>query len=130
MSDHKDKVERKVKTTKAALQPIPDKLYFTIGEVARLCALKPHVLRYWEQEFSQLTPSKRRGNRRYYQRNDVVLVRQIQDLLYNKGYTIEGAKAQLSGEESAATKAVQSARAALNSAMQQLEEVVVELEEA
>jgi len=77
------------------LPPIPDKLYFTIGEVSRLCDLKSHVLRYWEQEFSQLSPGKRRGNRRYYQRKDVLLVRQIKDLLYYQGFTIEGARVQL-----------------------------------
>jgi DNA-binding transcriptional MerR regulator len=79
------------------LPTIPDKLYFTIGEVGKLCQLRPHVLRYWEQEFPQLSPSKRRGNRRYYQRKDVLLIRQIKDLLYNQGFTIEGARQQLSG---------------------------------
>lgn len=77
------------------LPPIPDKRYFTIGEAATLCAVKPHVLRYWEQEFSQLKPSKRRGNRRYYQHQDVLLVRQIRKLLYDDGFTIEGARLQL-----------------------------------
>ncbi len=82
------------------LPPIPEKLYFGIGEVAKLCGLQPHVLRYWEQEFSQLSPSKRRGNRRYYQRKDVVLIRRIRSLLYEQGYTIEGARRQLSGDVS------------------------------
>lgn len=77
------------------LPQIPEKLYFSIGEVATLCALKPHVLRYWEQEFQQLNPTKRRGNRRYYQRKDVIMIRRIKDLLYNQGYTIEGARHQL-----------------------------------
>lgn len=77
------------------LPPIPDKRYFTIGEVAELCSVKPHVLRYWEQEFSQLKPSKRRGNRRYYQRGDVVMIREIKSLLYEQGYTIGGARQQL-----------------------------------
>lgn len=77
------------------LPDIPGKLYFTIGEVSRLCDLKPHVLRYWEQEFSQLSPSKRRGNRRYYQRKDVLLIREIKGLLYGQGYTIEGARQKL-----------------------------------
>lgn len=81
------------------LPTIPDKLYFTIGEVAILCDLRPHVLRYWEQEFPQLSPSKRRGNRRYYQRKDVVLIRSIKDLLYSQGYTIEGARQQLTADE-------------------------------
>jgi DNA-binding transcriptional MerR regulator len=129
MSDHKTKMDRKSKSTETSLQPIPDKLYFTIGEVAELCALKTHVLRYWEQEFSQLTPSKRRGNRRYYQRKDVILVRQIQNLLYNQGYTIEGAKAQLVGEESIAIKNMQNSQAVLQSVMTQLETMVRELEE-
>jgi DNA-binding transcriptional MerR regulator len=77
------------------LPPIPDKLYFTISEVSELCKLKSYVLRYWEQEFSQLKP-KRRGNRRYYQQQDILLVRQIKNLLYNQGFTIDGARTQLS----------------------------------
>ena len=80
------------------LPPIPAKRYFTIGEVSELCSVKPHVLRYWEQEFPQLNPVKRRGNRRYYQRQDVILIRQIRALLYNQGFTIGGARQQLSGE--------------------------------
>ena len=80
----------------SSLPEIPPKLYFTIGEVGGLCSLKPHVLRYWEQEFTQLRPTKRRGNRRYYQREDVELVRKIRELLYFQGYTIEGARQQLS----------------------------------
>lgn len=80
------------------LPPIPGKRYFTIGEVGELCAVKPHVLRYWEQEFPQLKPVKRRGNRRYYQRDDVLVIRQIRSLLYEQGFTICGAKQQLSGE--------------------------------
>ena len=80
------------------LPAIPAKRYFTIGEVSELCAVKPHVLRYWEQEFPQLKPVKRRGNRRYYQRQDVMLIRQIRALLYNQGFTITGARAQLSGD--------------------------------
>jgi DNA-binding transcriptional MerR regulator len=77
------------------LPPIPSKRYFTIGEVSELCAVKPHVLRYWEQEFPQLKPVKRRGNRRYYQRHDVVLIRQIRSLLYVEGFTISGARNKL-----------------------------------
>jgi DNA-binding transcriptional MerR regulator len=80
------------------LPPIPGKRYFTIGEVSELCDVKPHVLRYWEQEFPQLKPVKRRGNRRYYQRHDVLTVRQIRSLLYEQGFTIGGARQQLSGE--------------------------------
>lgn len=82
-------------TNNNELPVIPGKRYFTIGEVSDLCAVKPHVLRYWEQEFPQLRPIKRRGNRRYYQRQDVVLIRQIRTLLYEQGFTIGGAKQQL-----------------------------------
>ena len=81
------------------LPPIPGKRYFTIGEVSDLCAVKPHVLRYWEQEFPQLKPVKRRGNRRYYQRQDVLVIRQIRSLLYDQGFTIGGARQKLTGEE-------------------------------
>ena len=82
------------------LPPIPGKRYFTIGEVSDLCSVKPHVLRYWEQEFPQLKPVKRRGNRRYYQRQDVLVIRQIRSLLYDQGFTIGGARQRLTGEES------------------------------
>ena len=81
------------------LPPIPGKRYFTIGEVAELCDVKQHVLRYWEGEFPQLRPDRRRGNRRYYQRQDVIVVRQIRALLYEQGLTIGGARRQLSGGE-------------------------------
>ncbi len=77
------------------LPPIPAKRYFTIGEVSDLCGVKPHVLRYWEQEFTQLKPVKRRGNRRYYQHHEVLLVRRIRELLYNQGFTISGARNRL-----------------------------------
>mgnify|MGYP000991736272 CR=1 FL=1 len=77
------------------LPPIPAKRYFTIGEVAELCNVKPHVLRYWEQEFTQLNPVKRRGNRRYYQHHEVLLIRKIRDLLYDQGFTISGARNRL-----------------------------------
>lgn len=80
------------------LPPIPGKRYFTIGEVSELCSVKPHVLRYWEQEFPQLKPVKRRGNRRYYQREDVLTIRQIRGLLYDQGYTIGGARHQMANE--------------------------------
>jgi len=82
-------------TNNNELPTIPGKRYFTIGEVSELCAVKPHVLRYWEQEFTQLKPVKRRGNRRYYQREDVVLIRQIRSLLYEHGFTIGGARQKL-----------------------------------
>ncbi len=81
------------------LPPIPGKRYFTIGEVSELCAVKPHVLRYWEQEFPQLKPVKRRGNRRYYQRQDVLIIRQIRSLLYDEGFTIGGARQRLMGDQ-------------------------------
>lgn len=80
---------------KAQLPPIPAKRYFTIGEVSELCGVKPHVLRYWEQEFTQLKPVKRRGNRRYYQHHEVLLIRRIRELLYDQGFTISGARNQL-----------------------------------
>lgn len=100
--------------------PIPGKRYFTIGEVSELCGVKPHVLRYWEQEFPQLNPSKRRGNRRYYQRHDVLLVRQIRSLLYDQGFTIGGARLQLSGE---------GAKQDLNQTHQILRQMRLELDE-
>ena len=95
---------------KPNLPLIPAKRYFTIGEVSELCGVKPHVLRYWEQEFTQLRPMKRRGNRRYYQHHEVLLVRRIRDLLYEQGFTISGARNRLGeaqqtgkrGEEAAA----------------------------
>ncbi|MBC7756131.1 MAG: MerR family transcriptional regulator [Bdellovibrio sp.] len=84
---------------KIALPPIPAKRYFTIGEVSELCGVKPHVLRYWEQEFTQLKPVKRRGNRRYYQHHEVLLIRKIRELLYEQGFTISGARNRLDGGE-------------------------------
>ncbi len=86
-------------TQNSELPAIPTKRYFTIGEVSDLCVVKPHVLRYWEQEFPQLKPLKRRGNRRYYQRQDVILIRQIRSLLYEQGFTISGARHRLSSDE-------------------------------
>ncbi|MCB4358140.1 MerR family transcriptional regulator [Quatrionicoccus australiensis] len=87
------------------LPPIPAKRYFTIGEVSELCGVKPHVLRYWEQEFNQLKPVKRRGNRRYYQHHEVLLVRRIRELLYNQGFTISGARNRLDEGVAAAVPA-------------------------
>ncbi len=84
---------------KMQLPPIPAKRYFTIGEVSDLCGVKPHVLRYWEQEFTQLKPVKRRGNRRYYQHHEVLLIRKIRELLYEQGFTISGARNRLDGAE-------------------------------
>jgi len=102
------------------LPAIPGKRYFTIGEVSELCAVKPHVLRYWEQEFPSLNPVKRRGNRRYYQRQDVVLIRQIRSLLYEHGFTIGGARQRLDGE---------SAKQEQTPYNQLLEQTIVELED-
>ncbi len=108
------------------LPSIPEKLYFTIGEVGRLCHLRPHVLRYWEQEFSQLSPSKRRGNRRYYQRKDVLIIREIRALLYEQGYTIEGARHQLSNESK--PPVVQSSQSIIENTVVGLEAVLSDLE--
>ena len=102
------------------LPPIPGKRYFTIGEVSDLCAVKPHVLRYWEQEFPQLKPVKRRGNRRYYQRQDVLIIRQIRSLLYEEGFTIGGARQKLTGEE---------ARSDVSQSQQIIRQMRTELEE-
>jgi len=88
---------------KVVLPPIPAKRYFTIGEVSDLCGVRPHVLRYWEQEFTQLKPVKRRGNRRYYQHHEVLLVRRIRQLLYEEGFTISGARNRLDEPASKAT---------------------------
>jgi len=88
-------MDTSTKTSKPNLPPIPAKRYFTIGEVSDLCGVKPHVLRYWEQEFTQLKPVKRRGNRRYYQHHEVLLIRRIRELLYEQGFTISGARNRL-----------------------------------
>ena len=98
-----------------SLPAIPAKRYFTIGEVSDLCGVKPYVLRYWEQEFTQLKPMKRRGNRRYYQHHEVLLIRRIRDLLYDRGFTISGARNQL-GELAAAARAVGAAGLGLDTA--------------
>ncbi|HEX6319064.1 MAG TPA: MerR family transcriptional regulator [Burkholderiales bacterium] len=101
---------------KAELPPIPAKRYFTIGEVSDLCGVKPHVLRYWEQEFTQLKPVKRRGNRRYYQHHEVLLIRRIRELLYEEGFTISGARNRLDSNaaphEDKAEPAIRNGRAA------------------
>ena len=102
------------------LPAIPGKRYFTIGEVSELCGVKPHVLRYWEQEFPQLKPVKRRGNRRYYQRQDVIVIRQIRSLLYEEGFTIGGARNRLQGEE---------AREDVSQSQQIVHQLRIELEE-
>ena len=92
------------------LPPIPAKRYFTIGEVSELCGVKPHVLRYWEQEFTQLKPVKRRGNRRYYQHHEVLLIRRIRELLYDQGFTISGARNRLDELVSEPARSVRGAR--------------------
>jgi DNA-binding transcriptional MerR regulator len=99
--------DRPSKTDLIVLPPIPAKRYFTIGEVSELCGVKPHVLRYWEQEFTQLKPVKRRGNRRYYQHHEVLLIRRIRELLYEQGFTISGARNKLDsrGSETVPTQA-------------------------
>lgn len=102
------------------LPPIPGKRYFTIGEVSDLCDVKPHVLRYWEQEFPTLSPVKRRGNRRYYQRQDVILIRQIRSLLYDQGFTIGGARQRLTGDV---------AKEEATQAKQLVDQTIAELEE-
>ena len=118
-----------------ALPPIPAKRYFTIGEVSELCGVKPHVLRYWEQEFTQLKPVKRRGNRRYYQHHEVLLIRKIRSLLYEQGFTISGARNSLGDsrdvphDQDAAVRLsaaeVQSLRAELSSVAAMLDEALV-----
>ena len=97
--------ERPNKPEPVVLPPIPAKRYFTIGEVSDLCGVKPHVLRYWEQEFTQLKPVKRRGNRRYYQHHEVLLIRRIRELLYEQGFTISGARNRLDGRGDVVTSA-------------------------
>ncbi|MCC7516297.1 MAG: MerR family transcriptional regulator [Pseudomonadales bacterium] len=104
------------------LPPIPGKRYFTIGEVSELCDVKPHVLRYWEQEFPQLKPVKRRGNRRYYQRQEVMTIRQIRSLLYEQGFTIGGARQRLSEDGTVVDESAERFRALVR-------EMIVELED-
>ena len=115
---------------KVELPPIPAKRYFTIGEVADLCQVKPHVLRYWEQEFTQLNPGKRRGNRRYYQHHEVLLIRRIRELLYGQGFTIAGARNRLGNprmqEES--DSAVRIPANDLNTIRTELEEIIRDLD--
>ena len=105
---------------------IPPKRYFTIGEVGELCAVKPHVLRYWEAEFPQLKPVKRRGNRRYYQRQDVILIRQIKSLLYEQGYTIGGARQKMTDSPKEVT-ASQVGIGEIRTLIKELEEVIKSL---
>ncbi len=115
-------------TNNSELPEIPGKRYFTIGEVSDLCAVKPHVLRYWEQEFPQLKPVKRRGNRRYYQRDDVLTIRQIRSLLYDQGYTIGGARQRMVDEVSG--NAPTDTSAVIRETIEELEEVLEMLKSA
>jgi DNA-binding transcriptional MerR regulator len=110
------------------LPPIPAKRYFTIGEVAELCDVKPHVLRYWETEFPTLKPVKRRGNRRYYQRQDVLVIRQIRGLLYEEGYTIGGARLRIESEKHAPAAGAKAAASAQGDSAAVLREIREELE--
>ncbi|MBA59577.1 MAG: MerR family transcriptional regulator [Gammaproteobacteria bacterium] len=105
------------------LPAIPGKRYFTIGEASSLCMVRPHVLRYWEQEFSQISPTKRKGNRRYYQRQDLLTIRLIRSLLYEQGYTTDGARQQLSGESS--KKDNSKYRQLIGQMVSELEEVLI-----
>jgi DNA-binding transcriptional MerR regulator len=105
------------------LPAIPAKRYFTIGEVSELCDVKPHVLRYWETEFESLAPVKRRGNRRYYQRHDVLMIRQIRGLLYEEGYTISGARQRLEGESGRSQTTISAQ--IIRQVRQELEEVLL-----
>jgi DNA-binding transcriptional MerR regulator len=102
---------------KAELPPVPAKRYFTIGEVSDLCLVKQHVLRYWEQEFTQLKPMKRRGNRRYYQHHEVMLIRKIRTLLYDEGFTISGARSKLESQRGRDAAGIGSADVAFNEAL-------------
>ncbi len=112
------------------LPPIPAKRYFTIGEMSELCGVKPHVLRYWEQEFSQLKPVKRRGNRRYYQHHEVLLIRRIRELLYEEGFTISGARSRLEGHTFQHEEKEPAPHAGLNTAAlrRELSEIIALLE--
>ena len=114
-------------TNNDELPVIPGKRYFTIGEVSELCAVKPHVLRYWEQEFPQLKPVKRRGNRRYYQRQDVLMIRQIRALLYEQGFTIGGARLQMKGETDGNTVDIVEFKSLIVKMVSDLEEVLTVL---
>ena len=109
---------------KTQLPPIPAKRYFTIGEVSELCGVKPHVLRYWEQEFTQLKPVKRRGNRRYYQHHEVLLIRRIRELLYEQGFTISGARARLDQSANADQPTSSELAMAMRSEIQQVLDIL------
>ncbi|MBI3915631.1 MAG: MerR family transcriptional regulator [Betaproteobacteria bacterium] len=108
----------------AQLPPIPAKRYFTIGEVSDLCGVKPHVLRYWEQEFTQLKPVKRRGNRRYYQHHEVLLIRRIRELLYDQGFTISGARNRLDELVAEPVRPARAARGGMSAVRREIKGVI------
>ena len=109
---------------------VPNKRYFSIGEVGQLCELKPHVLRYWEQEFPQLSPIKRRGNRRYYQREDILLIRRIRTMLYDEGFTISGAKQQLKGSQAKEVKQeISESKQTIREIRKELEDILSDLKD-
>ena len=127
--DNKSRKKPSTDVSSIDLPPIPTKIYFTIGEVSKLCSLKTHVLRYWEVVFPSLSPSKRRG-RRYYKREDIILIRYIRELLYEHGFTIEGARSQLAKEGKTVVKTdTQTMHHRIKEAVHELEDVLVELEE-
>lgn len=117
------------KWSTSELPPIPDKLYFTIGEASKLCLVKPYVLRYWEREFPELNPMKRRGKRRYYQRAEILLIRRIRSLLYELGFTITGARAKLSSDDSTASSNVTPAQATDTSTTKLAKRVISQLQQ-
>lgn len=118
------------KKTSTVMPLIPEKRYFTIGEASALCKVKPHVLRYWEQEFTQLRPNKRTGNRRYYQQKDILMIRQIRGLLYDEGFTISGAKTRLMEtiKEHKKTTSPENIRKLLQDIHAELQDITLQLE--
>jgi DNA-binding transcriptional MerR regulator len=120
-------LNRNLNRNTAVLPQIPDKIYFTIGEVSKLCLLEPYVLRYWEQEFPQLSPTKRCGNRRYYKRDEILLIRRIKHLLYVQGFTIEGARTKLDSDKKT-VKTNPKSTELLKNVVVKLQSIVVELE--
>lgn len=126
-SSHSTSSNQSSSSPKSSLPPIPAKRYFTIGEVSDLCGVKPHVLRYWEQEFTQLKPVKRRGNRRYYQHHEVLLIRRIRELLYDQGFTINGARNRLDELVAEPSKPVRGARGSTLSVVRREIKNVIEL---
>ena len=122
-----NQLNRNLNKNTSDLPQIPDKIYFTIGEVSKLCLLEPYVLRYWEQEFPQLSPTKRCGNRRYYKRDEILLIRRIKHLLYVQGFTIEGARTKLDNDKKTA-KTTPKSTEILKNVVVKLQSILVELE--